>query len=258
MINEVFNDLFAQRENILTKIDARVKIIFVLLSLVVVITSGKFYCGLFIFCLLVSVLLFLRIPVKIIAFRLASPLFIGMILLGISICTKGTTVLFKWQLFSGQLIGYQEGLVSGTLIISKILGAVSLVIFLSMTTPIDKLLKAACWLRFPRTFVEIALLSYRYIFVLLNDAITVWNAQTIRLGYMSFKIGLQSMGKLAGAVLIRAYDQSVAIYQSMLLRGYNEESCPNVSFAAFKRTDLCAFYIFGLVFISLLIIRIYL
>ena len=258
MINEVFNDLFAQRKNTLTKIDARVKIIFVLLSLVLVITSEKLYSGLFVFCLLLVTLLSLRIPAKIIAIRLASPFFIGMMLLGISIYSKGTTVLFKWQLFGWQLIGYQEGLASGMLIISKILGAVSLVIFLSMTTTVDKLLKAARWLRFPRTFVEIALLSYRYIFVLLDDTITVWNAQAIRLGYISFITGLQSMGKLAGAVLIRAYDQSVATYQSMILRGYNEKSYSSASFAALKRSDFCAFCIFGLVFISLLIIRVYL
>ncbi len=89
-----------------------------------------------------------------------------------------------------------------------------------MTTSVNKLLNAAQWFRVPYIFIEIFMFTFRYIFVLIEDAITVRNAQMLRLGYSSFSKSLQSIGQLAGTVVIRSYDQSIATYEAMLLRGY--------------------------------------
>ncbi len=221
MIDEIFSDYFAQKENFLSKIDARVKMAFVTGLIVMLISSRVPLVPIIAAVLSVVSLLSIRIPPKIILFRLTVPLGIATMVFLTQIFFYGTTPMIDLKLFGYHLIGYEEGLLRGFLIMAKVIGAVSLIVFLSMTTPLNKLLNAARWFKIPLIFVEIAMLTFRYIFVLLEDAIIVRDAQKVRLGYSSLARGLQSMGKLAGAVVIQAYDQSIAAYEAMLLRGYD-------------------------------------
>ncbi|MDP3732785.1 MAG: cobalt ECF transporter T component CbiQ, partial [Candidatus Omnitrophota bacterium] len=187
MLNEIFSDHFAQKINYLTEVDARVKMLFVAAAIIIAVSSQHPYVPLIVFFLCLIFLLGIKIPARIILLRLAGPL--GIV----------GTILFT-QIF---FYGMAEGLVRGFLIMAKVLGAVSLIIFLSMTTPINKLLNAARWFKIPNVWVEITMLSYRYSFVLLEDAITIRNAQKVRLGYGSLARSLRSFGELMGSTVIR-------------------------------------------------------
>ncbi|MEK7852030.1 MAG: CbiQ family ECF transporter T component, partial [Deltaproteobacteria bacterium] len=112
------------------------------------------------------------------------------------------------------------GIGEGLMMASRILGAVSLILLLSTTTPVDALLKALTWFRVPRTWTDVGLLTYRYIFVLIEDAYVVYSAQRVRLGYLGIRRSLESFGTLTGTIVIRAYDQAIATSQAMRLRGY--------------------------------------
>lgn len=205
MLNEIFSDHFAQRVNYLTGVDTRAKMFFVAAAIIIAVSSHNPYVPLIIFFLSLIFLLGIKIPARIILFRLAAPLGIA------------GAILFMQVFFYGMA----DGLARGFLIMAKVLGAVSLIIFLSMTTPVNKLLNAARWFKVPDTWVEIAMLSYRYSFVLLEDAVTIRNAQKVRLGYSSLSRSLKSFGELMGSAVIRTYDRSIAVYESMMLRGYN-------------------------------------
>ena len=165
MMNEIFSDHFARRENFLTRVDVRIKTIFVIGAILTVVSSEGPYAPLIVILLILASLLAIRTPFKIICLRLSAPL-------GIAV----TILLIK-------VFFYREGLHDGFLMMSKIIGSTSLVLFLSMTTTLDKLLAASRWFKVPGTWVEICLLAYRYIFVLLEDAIIVFDAQRMRLGY---------------------------------------------------------------------------
>lgn len=206
MLREVFSDHFARKINLLTEVDARVKMFFSAAATVIVVSSRHPYVPLIVFTLCLIFLLGVRIPVRIILFRLAAPLGIAGVILVLQL------------IFYGMV---PDGLGRGILIVAKVLGTVSLAIFLSMTTPVNKLLNAARWFKIPRTWVEIAMFSYRYIFVLLEDAMTVRNAQESRLGYSTLGRSLRSFGELVGTTVIRAYDHSLAVYEAMVLRGYD-------------------------------------
>jgi len=151
--------------------------------------------------------------------------------------------------------GIQEGFARGFLNFAKVLGAVSLIIFLSMTTPVNKLLNAARWFKVPNTWIEIAMLTYRYSFVLLEDALTIRNAQKARLGYSSLARGLRSFGDLAGLTVIRAYDRSMAVYESMMLRGYNGTMRSTVWKKEFGIKDAVAVIVFVIILASLLMVN---
>ncbi len=256
MLNEVFSDCFAQRKNYLTEVDARAKMLFVAAAIVIILFSQYLYVPLIVFFLSLTFLLGIRIPAKIILLRLVTPLGTAGVILLIQIFFYGTTPLVKLNLWGFHLVGYKEGLLRGFLIMGKVLGTVSLVIFLSMTTPVNKLLSAARWFKVPNTWVEIAMFSYRYIFVLLEDAITVRDAQKVRLGYNSLARSLRSFGELMGATVIRAYDHSVAVYEAMMLRGYNGTARNIVWEEKFGAKDAIATTVFFIILVSLLVLTI--
>ena len=98
--------------------------------------------------------------------------------------------------------------------------------------------------------------TYRYIFVLLEDVIIIRDAQKIRLGYKGVMRSLKSLGELAGTALIRAYDQSLSIYEAMVSRGYNEKMFITYP-GKFKCADMLASFIFVAILTLLLALNIY-
>lgn len=239
MLNEAFSDYFAQRANYLTEVDTRAKMLFVVTAILIVVSSPNPCVPLIIFFLSLVLLLGVRIPARIILLRLAAPLSMA-------------GAIFFIQIF---FYGMAEGLARGFLIMARVLGAVSLIIFLSMTTPVNKLLNAARWFKVSNTWVEIAMLSYRYSFVLLEDAMTIRNAQKVRLGYSSLTRSLRSFGELMGSTVIKTYDRSVAVYESMMLRGYNG-TMQNISWQGeFRIKDAVAIIIFIIILGLLLVLN---
>ncbi len=202
MFTETFSDIYAKRDNRLTRMDARNKVVLAVFLLLLNLWGGT-ALSLFISASSLLTLIYLKIPARTLLIRLLEPLGVA-----------GVVILVKLY-----FIGW-SGLPEGLMIASRIIGAVSLILLLSMTTPVDALLKALSWFRVPRTWTDVALLTYRYIFVLLEDAYVVYSAQRVRLGYLGIGRSLQSFGTLAGAIVIRAYDQAMATSQAMRLRGY--------------------------------------
>ncbi|MEK7851411.1 MAG: cobalt ECF transporter T component CbiQ [Deltaproteobacteria bacterium] len=202
MFTETFSDIYAKRDNFLTKVDARIKVVLSLFFLLLNLMGGA-ALSVFIFAVSISALIYIRIPARTLIIRLLEPLGVA-----------GVVILVKFY-----FMGW-AGLPEGFMIAFRVLGAVSIILLLSMTTPVDVLLKALSWFKVPRTWTDVALLTYRYIFVLLEDAYIVYSAQRIRLGYLGIRRSFASLGTLAGAIVIRAYDQAMATSQAMRLRGY--------------------------------------
>lgn len=153
------------------------------------------------------------------ALRLAAPLLMGAMALLASIFFAGTDPLFQVHLGQLSLIGYREGLERGVRVFSRVCAGASLVLFLSMTTPITDLLAAAKRLRISPLFLELTGMVYRYTFVLAEEAASVMSAQKIRLGYRTFASGLDSFGILSGKVFIRSYDRAERVAVAMKSRG---------------------------------------
>ena len=236
-MNEIFSDNFARRNNFLTQVDARIKMVFAIAAILTVVSANTAYVGLIAFFLVMVGILSVRVPFKIIILRLSAPL-------GIAI-----TVFFIKIFFSHQ------GLASCLLLISKIIGSTALLLFLSMTTSFDKLVAACGWFKIPATWVEICLIAYSYIFVLFEDAVIVFDAQRVRLGYTNWMRGLYSMGALAGTIIIRAYDQSIATYEAMCLRGYKGKVQALSLEERLMLKDALAAFIFVAILISLLTVN---
>ena len=256
-IHGITSDTFAQKQNWATRIDPRVKMVFVLLALVINLLSPTVYTPLAVAVFCLAILVFIGVQLKLLAISLIIPLILAATVVVVQMFFFGHSPLFTIHLWHFEIIGYQEGLTRGFLIMSRVIGGVSLILFLSMSTPVNRLLTAARWFRLSPTFIELSLLVYRYIFVLLEEVISIRSAQRVRLGYSNWNQSMKSLGTLGGSVIVRAYDRAERVFDAMLVRGYTGEN-RITCYEKLCRTDYLAIAIFSAILVGLSFIGVFL
>jgi cobalt/nickel transport system permease protein len=217
---DFMSDFYAQKRNILSGIETRLKMVFIAAALILNISSPGVIVPLCFLIFSLATLLAIRIPFRVLLHRLTAPLLISAFILLTQVFFVGRTPMFHIDLMGLSLTGYIEGLKQGVLILCRVLGGVSLILLLSMSTPADRLFRASAWFRVPAIFMEIALLMYRYIFVLSEEMVIMQSAQRVRLGYRSWRQSMISLSSLAAGVILRAYDRAERIFAAMTVRGY--------------------------------------
>lgn len=93
--------------------------------------------------------------------------------------------------------------------------------FLALTTPATDLLSAARRLRIPAEILEVALLIYRFLFLLVETAAAMHAAQAARLGHDGMPRRIQSLGSLVANLLARALDRAHRLEIGLAARGWN-------------------------------------
>ena len=221
LLSEIFSDLFARQDNILTRVDARTKLIVALGTLCAVVFSKTPMFPLAVMLLCLAATIAVGVPKRLVALRLAAPLGIASVLLVLQSIMVGATPLWTLSALGAKATITREGLLGGLLLATRVLGGVSVMLLLSSVTPAHRIFRAMRALGAPQGWVEIAMLMYRYTFVLLDLTAEVTAAQKVRLGYAGLRSGLSSAGVLGGTVILRAMDQAVCTNQAMRVRGYN-------------------------------------
>jgi len=189
--------------------------------LVMVISSRGFVFPLLVALLSLGACLLMGVRIRQLLVRFAEPIFIAGMMVLLKLFFSGRVPLFSIGIAGLQLTGHADGLREGLLIASRIAGAVSVVSVVGFATPFTELMAALAWLRVPRGLIEVALFAWRYLFVLFEDAQVVYCAQKNRLGYVGYRRGLSSFGTLAGALVIKAFDNSQTVTTAMVQRGYD-------------------------------------
>ncbi len=118
------------------------------------------------------------------------------------------------------LVIHQRGLEQGLELGARILGGMGVLLFFSLTTPLPAMMRAARFFRCPPVLVELALIMYRYIFLLLEEGARIRSAQKARLGFVDFRRGLHSSAVLGGMLVLRTYDRAERSFAAMRCRGY--------------------------------------
>ncbi len=131
--------------------------------------------------------------------------------------------------------GVRQGLEIG----SRILGGMGVLLFFSLTTPLPELMRAARYFRFPPVLVELALIMYRYIFLLLEEGGRIRQAQRARLGFTGLRTSVRSAGILGGMLVLRTYDRAERSFAAMRCRGYRG-ALTAVTPGAMQRRDWAA------------------
>jgi cobalt/nickel transport system permease protein len=205
----------------LVRIDPRIKLVSTLVLLIMVISGKGYLFPLLVASVSLGLCLGMGVRVKPLLTRFAEPVFIAAMVLLLKALFSGVIPLYSLHLWGMDIVVHRDGLMEGVLIASRIGAAVSLVALLGFSTPFTDLMAALAWLRVPRGFVEVSLFAWRYLFVLFDDAQVIYGAQKNRLGYAGLLRGLRSFGTLAGALVIKAFDNSQTITTAMVQRGYD-------------------------------------
>jgi cobalt/nickel transport system permease protein len=223
LLSELFSDLFASRDNVMTRMDPRVKVIAAMALLAGVVFASSPVLPLLVFLGCVGAAGCCGIPARFIGLRLAGPLVIAGMLLVLQGLLTGVTPLWSIAPFGMRLTITAEGWHTGVLTASRVLGGMSVMLLLSAVTPAHRIFAALRAMGVSKSWVEIAMLMYRYIFVLLDLTADVAAAQRLRLGYSNIRRGIASTGVVAGVVVLRAVDQALRTNEAMRVRGYQGE-----------------------------------
>lgn len=221
-------DAIAQNNNVFTRTDARVKMLASVVGLALVLGLPGIGMSFSVFVLVLASLIAVKIPLRLIVGRLLPPLLLGgVVFIFTLLFHQGQEQVWALELGGYHVAVYWESLQIGFGLLTKIIGCVSLVMFLSVTTPMHEIGYAMLWFRMPKVLVEILLLTYRYVFVIWEEAARMRDAQTLRLGYPSWRSfsgwrrAFKSTVSLMGMVFIRAYDRAESTFFAMQVRAYN-------------------------------------
>jgi cobalt/nickel transport system permease protein len=231
---------YVTQENLLSRMDVRVKLILMLALLMMVLSSQEIFFPLLMASLCVFLCLTMRVSLRVMGLRFSEPLLIAAVLVFLKFFFSGEEVLFSINLLGLKVVGHTDGLLEGLRISSRIMGAVSLLVVIGFATPFTEIIAGLSWLRIPRLFVELLMLTYRYIFILLEEAQVIYSAQKNRLGYSGFRRGLSSFGTLSGELTLRAFDHSEKTSLAMAQRGYTGEIPLALQTTPFKMTEVLA------------------
>jgi cobalt/nickel transport system permease protein len=220
-----------------TRIDPRVKLLCAVALLLMVISSQQIGFPLLVSLLCLGICLALGVSIKTMLFRFSEPAFIATTVLILKLFFAGNQPLFSFSIAGFELIGHRDGLMEGVRIASRIVGGVSLLAVVGFSTPFTELMAALSWLKVPQVLIDVALFAWRYLFLLMEDAQVVYNAQRNRLGYVGYRRGLSSFGTLAGVLVLKAFDNSQSVTTAMVQRGYDGDM-PMLLHKPFKAAEV--------------------
>jgi cobalt/nickel transport system permease protein len=171
-------------------------------------------------------LLVVRIPYRFYFKLLLLPfsfLFIGSIAVALETAPLASPALLAINL--GQLsLGVTRSSLSLAInLFLRSLAAVFALYFLALTTPFSHLSWLLRRLKVPPFIIELATLTYRFIFVLAETASCIFTAQNSRLGYSSWRNAFKSLGIMAASLLVKSYHRSQMLHIALLSRCYDGE-----------------------------------
>jgi cobalt/nickel transport system permease protein len=150
--------------------------------------------------------------------------FAGMVALSLPF-TRGGQVLWSWQPFGWNLAVTDEGVILFATVILKAWLSVMVSGLLVATTPFADLLLGMRALRLPAVLVSTISFMYRYLFVLVDEAMRLYTAREARSAGDGGTVWWRArvLGGMVGSLFLRSYERSERIYAAMLSRGFGGE-----------------------------------
>ncbi len=228
-----FLDPYRRRASPLHRLDPRVKFILVLAFILVVALTpiGAWPVYILLFAIVLSIEILSDLGVAYVLKRAVLALPFVLAALPVIFTTQGAPLL-EIPVGSWTLVITQEGLARFISIALKSWISVQAAILLAASTPFPDLLVAMRAVKIPRLLVAVFGLMWRYLFVLVDEALRLMRARAARSGETG-QAGTKPGGRLAwrarvaggmaGNLFMRAFERSDRIYVAMLSRGYDGE-----------------------------------
>ncbi len=242
-----FIDKYSDLDSFIHRLDPRTKFITTLAFILVVITTPPTLWPAFAgyLALIIGLVLISRLPILYVLKRsLVIVPFVLMIAIFIPFFKEGEVAgsynVWLWQVS----VTYSGLVVLWNVVIKAWLSILSLIL-LTSTTKLSSLLKGLERLGMPKVIVMILSFMYRYIFVIVDEAMRMRRARDSR-NFGGRRVWqMKTIGNMVGTLFIRSYERGERVYGSMVARGFDGQS-RTLTNLRFERADLY----FGIVFLS--------
>ncbi len=166
--------------------------------------------------------------------------------------TSISNIWWSWKVGNWQIFISDDSIGTVINLITVVLGSISCLYFLTLTTPITVILSVMRKLKVPSLLVDLIELTYRFIFIFLDTALAIHQSQASRLGYGSLRKGIRSLGLLISSLFLGVLQRSGHLTMAMNARGYQENlSYIEDTYTYSSRNWLIAIVILGsLIFIN--------
>lgn len=135
------------------------------------------------------------------------------------VLTGAATLLV--QVGEGGLALSADGAVQAGLLVLRAMAAAAALLLLTVTTPASDLVQGLRRLGLSAEVAEVALTTYRLLFVLLDTAAAIHASQEARLGTTGWRRRIRSTGLLAAALLPRALERARRLELGLAARGFD-------------------------------------
>ncbi len=162
-----------------------------------------------------------------------SPAQYGKILLGPAIFIIMSTIVLLFMLGGGNVIWrFQpvplidlsittESVRISTLTLCRVFGCSVSLFFIALTTPMTDLFNSMKRTRVPIELIDLMMIVYRFIFIFYEQAVEIWQAQVMRLGYSRPTEAVRSFSRLCGMLFISSWNAGEDLVRAMDCRCYN-------------------------------------
>ncbi|MHA1265596.1 MAG: cobalt ECF transporter T component CbiQ [Candidatus Helarchaeota archaeon] len=219
----VYFEKFSNLNSPIHKVNPLVKFVLVLSIIVLNMSLIHIISYLLLILPLIGIILISRISLKYYFFRslFFITLFAVIIAIPLLFFTPGDP-LASWTIGSFNVVITTQGALIASSFVLRIWISILAILTLIFTTPFANLIHAMKHVRVPRTILILFSLTYRYIFLFIDELIQMLRAKESRtFRKFGFRFRFRTLGQVFGTLLIRSIDKSERVYWAMLARGYN-------------------------------------
>jgi cobalt/nickel transport system permease protein len=221
MFEELLEDI--AQKNGLREVNACLKIAAGLGAIVLCLLSTSYIAPLAIALVLsLSIVLLARIDCRTYAELFIVPLsFALMSIAGIILISGGATVFWSWTPLPWLSFSItRESINLGAYVFCRVIGGMSALCFIALTTPMTDLFIVMRQCRVPEAVIDLMMIIYRTIFILADQVTQIYRAQVMRLGYSGMRESIQSSATLCGAAFIASWNSGEDLVRAMDARCY--------------------------------------
>jgi cobalt/nickel transport system permease protein len=162
-----------------------------------------------------------------------SPVLYGELLLGPAIFTVMSVIILLFLLGGGDVIWRfnpvpwinlsitTEAVKESTLVLCRVFGCSVSLFFITLTTPMTDLFNGMKRTGIPTELIDLMMIIYRYIFIVYAQAVEIWQAQVMRLGYSRPWEAIRSFSMLCGMLFISSWNAGEDLIRAMDCRCYD-------------------------------------
>jgi len=222
MFEELLED--TAQKNGLREVNTYLKLAAGLGGILLCLLSTSFIAPLFIALILSgAILLLAKVDVRVYAELFIVPFWFALLsVAGIILISGGHDIFWHYDLFSWFSVSItRESINYGVYIFCRVIGGMTALCFIALTTPMTDLFIVMQRCRIPDVVIDLTMIIYRTIFILLDQIVQIYHAQVMRLGYSTWRESIHSFAYLCGAAFIASWDSGDDLIRAMDARCYD-------------------------------------